>query len=175
MNYAEAIVVGQEYPRAWVPNWRGTEEAGGESEGEDDSMTPEVPVSEERAQRPRPTATTKKAPAETEDAVMSDVSKGVADKGKGRAGDVGDVGVEDPGAPGHKRGFQESPSRGESIAKRIRTEPRVTVGASSNVRVDLGGVQVQEDDPVDLTMIPGLHGKVRESSLCSEDEGSWLL
>lgn len=144
------------YAPGRVPNWE-------EDEVEDD----DADVAEAPAPTPGPTPRPKPTPKAVakEDTEMSDAPRrGVATGKRPQvASDLEDdsITTDDPTLLGEKRALQDSPSRAESVAKRVRTSRRAGAGTSNKQGLDLGDLEVVEDAPVDLELIPGLVGKVR--------------
>ena len=144
------------YAPGRVPNWE-------EDEVEDD----DADVAEAPAPTPGPTPRPKPTPKAVakEDTEMSDAPRRGVATGK-HSQMVSDseedpVATDDPAMLGEKRALQDSPSRAESIAKRVRTARRPGAGVSNKQGLDLGDLEVVKDAPVDLELIPGLVGKVR--------------
>ena len=107
--------------------------------------------------RPKPTRKSKAPSIPDEDMEMEDVAIVSSKKGKGKARgkkSAARAESDDPMTSGAKRILQESPSRVEPIAKRLRT--------GTAQLLDLGDVEVDEETAVDLELVPTLVDKVRK-------------
>ena len=152
-----------------VPDWtrwnKGRDRVQGiegdeDGEGEEDNEDDEEPIPAPRPSgRPRPTRKIVAA----EDTEMSDVlGAGSASQASRPASSVPEeeppATIGGPSATGLKRALQVSPNRAELTTKRARTTRQVKVNVPG---LDLGDMEVTEDDRVDLDLIPKLGGKVR--------------